>query len=577
MKSTQVRIVAATILALVFLLGTSTAILLNSDFGKLAVNIVVINDGDKELSGLLYRPAYASADNRVPAIVVAHGISESKDMMSSLGLELSRRGFVVLCLDLLGHGQSGGTVEDGINEPSFGVTAAVQYLRSQPFVNSSAIGLIGHSLGGGAARAAAAEDGQIDAVVLIAGGLGDVVHGPEYGTLNSTFPKNLLVVVGKYDVLFNLTELATKELPSAFGTNQTVVPSVLYGDFQSQTARKLFTPTTTHLFEPLDPTVITQTIVWMQNTFKTATASETKLNTNLIYLEREVAILAAIVGLFGIIFLAFFPITRSLGSKKQKNVSAKRFATLGNWRAYTVWDALNLSLFLPMVFVGFAIAFPPLIFGASIAWWMLATGIIGLLLMAKNLPKLFISKIGLKETLQRTFDRKDWLVAIVLFVILFVVASSLDTLFGLNLRIIAPLFQVISSVRRLGAFLVFLPFSLAYFAAEGLYLLELIDKTQQRQQGNWVDLRNCAKTVLIKIAPFLAIIFLQYLPKVFFNIWILPGTFGFLVEFLWIIIPIFIITTVCSWWFYKNTGKVGTGAVFNALLIAWIASVVFPF
>jgi dienelactone hydrolase len=577
MKSTQVRIVAAIIFVLVFLMGTSTAILLNSDFGKLAVSTVVINDGDKELSGLLYRPAYASADNRVPAIVIAHGISESKDMMSSLGLELSRRGFVVLCLDLLGHGHSGGTVEDEINEPSFGVIAAVQYLRYQPFVNSSAIGLIGHSLGGGAVRAAAAEDGQIDAVVLIAGGLGDVAQGPEYGTLNLTFSKNLLVVVGKYDVLFNLTELAAKELPLAFGTNQTVVPGVIYGDFHSQTAKKLLTPTTTHLFEPLDPTVITQTIVWMQNTFKTAAASETKLDTDLIYLEREVAILAAIVGLFGIVFLAFFPITRCIGSKAQKNAPAKRFATLGNWRAYIVWDALNLALFLPMVFVGFAIAFPPLIFGASIAWWMLVTGILGLILLAKNLPKLFISKIGLKETLQRTFDRKNWLIAIVLIVILFLVASLLETLFVLNLRIIAPLFQAIASVRRLGAFLAFLPFSLAYFAAEGLYLHEFIDKTQQRQQGNWVDLRNCVKTVLIKIAPFLAVICLQYLPKVFLNVWILPGTFGFLVEFLWIIIPIFIITTACSWWFYKNTGGVGTGAVFNALLLAWIASVVFPF
>ena len=211
MKNRQVRVLSAIIVAVVFLLGTSTAILLNSDFGKLAVKTVVIDDGDKELSGLLYQPAYASADNSVPAIVIAHGISESKDMMSSLGLELSKRGFVVLCVDLLGHGQSEGTVEDGSNEPSFGVTAAVQYLRFQPFVNSSAIGLIGHSLGGGAIRAAAAEDGHIDAVVLIAGGLGDVAQGPEYGTLNSTFPKNLLVVVGKYDVLFNLTELAPKD------------------------------------------------------------------------------------------------------------------------------------------------------------------------------------------------------------------------------------------------------------------------------------------------------------------------------------------------------------------------------
>ena len=572
MKRIQTRVLSAITVTMVFLIGISTALLLNSDFGKLEVKTAVINNGDKELSGLLYRSA--SADNRVPAIVIAHGISESKDMMSSLGLELSRRGFVVLCLDLLGHGQSGGTVEDGRNESSFGVTAAVQYLRSQPFVNSSAIGLIGHSLGGGAVRAAAAKDSQIGAVVLIAGGLGDVAQGPEYGTLNSIFPKNLLVVVGKYDVLFNITELATRELPSAFNTNQTVVPGVLYGAFQSHTARKLFTPATTHLFEPFDSTIITEIIAWMQNAFKITQASETKLNASLIYLEREVAILAAVVGLFGIIFLAFFPVTRVIGSKPPKDVPLKRIRTLGGWRAYTIWDALNLALFLPMVFVGFVISFPPLIFGASLAWWMLATGLIGLLIAAKNLPKLFSSKIGLKETLEKTFDRRDWLTAIVLFVILIAVASLLETIFTLNLRIIAPIFRAIASGRRLGVFIAFLPFSLAYFGTEGLYLHEFIDR---KQHSNWVGLRNCVKTVLIKITPFLALICLQYLPKLFFNIWILPGTIGFLVEFLWLIIPIFIITTTCSWWFYRNTQRVGTGAIFNAMMIAWVAAVVFPF
>ncbi len=230
-----------------------------------------------------------------------------------------------------------------------------------------------------------------------------------------------------------------------------------------------------------------------------------------------------------------------------------------------------------MVFVGFVIAFPPLIFGASIAWWMLATGILGLLLLAKNLPKLFVSKIGLRGILERTFDLRDWLVGIVLFVIFFVVSSLLVILFGVNLRIIAPLFQALSSVSRLGAFLSFLPFSLVYFAAEGLYLHEFIDNTNPRKQGIWVGFGNCVKTVLVKIAPFLGVICVQYLPVVFFNIWILPGTVGFLVEFLWIIVPIFIITTVCSWLFYKYTGRVGTGMVFNALLLAWIASVVFPF
>ena len=39
----------------------------------------------------------------------------------------------------------------------------------------------------------------------------DDINDPRYGTLNSTFPKNLLVAVGAQDVLFDLKKLKTKE------------------------------------------------------------------------------------------------------------------------------------------------------------------------------------------------------------------------------------------------------------------------------------------------------------------------------------------------------------------------------
>ena len=88
----------------IFLLGILTFIELDSDFGKLEVKTVFIPDGDKEICGLLYRPYYAFATTPFPGVVIAHGISGSKEMMSSIGLELARQNFVVLCLDLFGHG-----------------------------------------------------------------------------------------------------------------------------------------------------------------------------------------------------------------------------------------------------------------------------------------------------------------------------------------------------------------------------------------------------------------------------------------------------------------------------------------
>ncbi|MCJ7760712.1 hypothetical protein MUP59_06165 [Candidatus Bathyarchaeota archaeon] len=67
------------------------------------------------------------------------------------------------------------------------------------------------------------------------------------------------------------------------------------------------------------------------------------------------------------------------------------------------------------------------------------------------------------------------------------------------------------------------------------------------------------------------------MPKMFLGIWILPNYIGFLVEFLWVITPIFALSTISSWWLHRNTNNVTAGAVLNALIMAWVAAVVFPF
>ena len=91
------------------------------------------------------------------------------------------------------------------------------------------------------------------------------------------------------------------------------------------------------------------------------------------------------------------------------------------------------------------------------------------------------------------------------------------------------------------------------------------------------ETRNVAGKVFGKTAPFIALLSLHYIVRIMFGIWILPSFAGFLLEFLWLILPIFAITTVFSSMFYKRTENIFPGALFNSLLMAWVASVVFPF
>ena len=101
------------------------------------------------VSGLLYTPAGATAATPAPAVLVSHGYINTREMQSPFAIELSRRGYVVLAMDMTGHGYSGGIV----GTAGFGGPAALRYLKSLPFVDKTKIGLEGHSMGGGPSAA----------------------------------------------------------------------------------------------------------------------------------------------------------------------------------------------------------------------------------------------------------------------------------------------------------------------------------------------------------------------------------------------------------------------------------------
>jgi pimeloyl-ACP methyl ester carboxylesterase len=83
---------------------------------------------------------------------------------------LTRAGYAVLRMDDRGAGESTGKYSKATNEDlADDVLAEVEYLKTRSDINPSAIGLIGHSLGGDIAPVAASRSGSVAFIVMMAG------------------------------------------------------------------------------------------------------------------------------------------------------------------------------------------------------------------------------------------------------------------------------------------------------------------------------------------------------------------------------------------------------------------------
>ena len=102
----------------------------------------------------LYKPKLADSSNKVPFIVVVPGFQRSKEALSNIAIELSRRGFAVALIDPYAQGMSSSsTTRYAATDQGYGMFALVDYAYEGnfDFVDTSKIGSTGHSMGGNAA------------------------------------------------------------------------------------------------------------------------------------------------------------------------------------------------------------------------------------------------------------------------------------------------------------------------------------------------------------------------------------------------------------------------------------------
>lgn len=338
MKKATKRTRILCIALVLILIGSIGAALLQTSAGKVTVkDLYLVTEQQQYLHALIFMPEDATPENPAPVVITSHGWLNTAEVQDAASIELSRRGFVVIAMDAYNHGLSSSVqVSQGVDSELYGqgMVALVEYVNSGviDFVDTDRVGVMGHSMGGRAAKNTAihysnlynaaieqaqaadsdggaeiteAEQAYADSQMKISAAL---PTGQSPGSLadwsaircNMGFLYGLLEEggygssTGTADLRGSSTE-ALDMVNSSDPSVTSVEEGKFYGSKEDGTLRVLYQPNTTHPLIHFDPTSTKDVIEFFTYTLDVDTSLS---STNQIFLYKEGFNLVAMVGLF---------------------------------------------------------------------------------------------------------------------------------------------------------------------------------------------------------------------------------------------------------------------------------------
>ena len=335
-------------------------------FGELTIEKYDLERLDgRVVSFRVYAPTANTYGQPRPAVLTIHGISGSGAMMDAYNMELARRNFTVISVDLPGHGRSQETFGfDAFFEAVNDAYEAVRHVQlTDPDTDDTLYGILGHSLGAGISLFFENVSIQPQSTVIIGGGMGDQFGGL-VPPINETNPRNLLLASGILDELVS-PQTALDTLARATGV-ASPLPGMTYGNFSDGTARKLVFSFTNHLFETSDSVIVSESVDWLVRALQGEAQTQATLNPSLhAYQAASLIDLIATVSFVLSVFPVFL-ISYSLTPKRFRPERAVAVPDTLNNRgsiSYSLVVGITTALLLlTALLMGFGLEFGGLVF-----------------------------------------------------------------------------------------------------------------------------------------------------------------------------------------------------------------------
>jgi len=555
-----------------------------------------------QMSGLLFVPEGVSAENKAPAIIVSHGMFNNREMQDLNYVELSRRGFVVLSMDMFSHGHSENVANIGV--VTTGMYEAVKMISTLGYVDTTKIGITGHSLGGMSSNVAVAIDNAmpvrlISAVLLNcadatyvdagSGAFTDVYGSRDVGIVaaqydeffmrqtdangNTTPPRDYLKNSNAQSFLYFGTDPAGKELRE----QGVVYKETIDGQ---EAMRVIYNPNIIH---PWSHFSMRSTVATIEFFDQALGAPNPVPATDQIWQWKAAFNLLGLIG-FGIFVVSFTnsmvftPFFSSL--RRKEEVAPAAFAKGGKlwfWGSLVLAAAFGTLMYLPILNnVGsFTMAKTPWAQSSpwGVACWAAVTGVFAILMMLASYY-LHLKKNGV--TAESRGIRISWkelgktvLLAGIVVVVSYACVFFADYFFKADFRIWVLAVKAFDASVLYTAVFPYLPLFLIYYVAASVAANAFNFNTLgvKNGKGNWI---NTAVLAAFNAIPPVVLLVIQY--ATFRSTGQMAFSNGHM-QIVWLfpVVAFLPISAIMSRRVYRVTGNPYLPGVINGILVTLIA------
>ena len=592
-------------LALLFVLAF-LSFLVQSDFGNVNVKSHTLYSSNNQYVVYdLYKPSSASKENKAPFIVVVPGFQRSKEALSNIAIELSRRGNVVALIDPYAQGMSSSSLSRrAATTEGYGMFALIDTVSKGnlfDFVDTDKMASTGHSMGGNAAIRGANYFGREAIRENKKSKLHSVYVSGYVLTLTEKVLEDVRSNVGVSYALYDEGAFRN-ELQGWDAGNMKIAPEALrtvnsildenqkldvielekfYGEIDKNTARVIYNERLLHPFQPYNNIATANQLIYFDKVFN----SDVKLDPyDQIWQWKELfTLLSMITSLIMLIPLTRFLLKLNFFSELVKEVPKplpvqNRKGKVVFWSIFIIGATVACLTFIPMVDIAKIIFqkasnreltwFFPQRMNNSVMLWATFNGVFGAILFFGSYH-LFGRKAGIKKDswgikITNIEIVKTFLLGLLVFLIYYGILNVIYFIFHVDYRFWFMGVRIFQP-QMLLVLAMYFPFFFVFFLSNSL---RVNGAMRFENQPEWISrlvagLANSSGLIMIIVIQYFVFL---YTGSVFWT------TNWLSVNLLFGIVPMMFFLPYFNRVFFEMTGRIYLGPVITCLIFIMILS-----